>query len=80
MMSEEKTEKEMLKEISDKLDRVILAISLQGKDTTEKISILSQLNYKEKEIGQIVGLTPKAVNNLKYRKLGKGTKIKSKKK
>jgi hypothetical protein len=79
-MSEEKTEKEMLKEISDKLDRVILAISLQGKDTTEKISILSQLNYKEKEIGQIVGLTPKAVNNLKYRKLGKGTKIKSKKK
>jgi len=72
MANREKTEKQLLEEISNKLDRLTFAISLQGKGDIDKVKLLHQLGYSERDIAYISGVSEKTVNNIKYNHLGKG--------
>lgn len=56
MTSKEKTEKELLKEISEKLDKIIALIAMQGKDVDTQIKILRGLKLEWSEIGRLVGI------------------------
>ena len=47
----EKSEKELLKEISEKLDKIIALIVMQGKDVDTQIKILRGLKLEWDEIG-----------------------------
>ena len=56
----EKSEKELLEEISEKLTRLIAISSIQGKDTNIQIKILHDHEFEWDEIGKLVGLTADA--------------------
>ena len=64
----EKTEKEYLKEISEKMDKIIAMIAINGKDTDIQIDILRNLKLEWDEIGAITGLTSEAARKRHSRK------------
>lgn len=53
-----KTERELLAEISDKLDKLITAYAMQGRSQDEQIIALKNLGYDWKHIGTAVNLKP----------------------
>jgi hypothetical protein len=55
-MSEQKTEFQLLAEISSKLDRVIGLLAISGRDQNDQIRILKGLGFEWGEIGTMVGL------------------------
>jgi len=58
-------EDQQLKEISQKLDKLIRIVSLsalRGLTSTEKISLLHQVGFKPSEIAQLVGTSRNVVN------------------
>ena len=54
----DKTELEILGEISEKLDRLIALFAIQGKAEDKQIEILHGMGYDWKYIGSAVGLKP----------------------
>ena len=56
----EKSEKELLTEISEKLTKLITISSISGKDTNTQIKILDTHGFSWDEIGKLVGLTAEA--------------------
>lgn len=54
----DKTELEILGEISEKLDRLIGLFAIQGKAESKQIEILRGMGYDWDCIGSIVGLKP----------------------
>lgn len=72
-MAPEKNEKDLLKEISGKLDRLIAFTAIQGKDTDTQIDILTKLGFKSPEIGPFIGLHPDAVRQRRSRKKRPGS-------
>ena len=54
----EKSERELLAEVSDKLDKVIALLAVNGKSENEQISILKELGHDWKFIGTLTGLEP----------------------
>lgn len=54
----EKTEKELLQEINEKLDLLILVTSLHGKDSKGQIGILKKYNgpLSKRELEKITGI------------------------
>jgi hypothetical protein len=59
-MDEQKTERELLGEISSKLDRVVGLLATAGKEAGDQIRILRYVGFDWNEIGQFVGLKPDA--------------------
>lgn len=54
-MKNEKTDNQLLNEINKKLDRVLLALLIQGRDEDTQIRILKQNGWKSEEIEKVLG-------------------------
>lgn len=52
----EKTERELLEEISKKLDKLIAIQAIQGKDEDAQIRILKSNGFTSEETGRLIGL------------------------
>ena len=67
MSKKEKSEKELLEEISKKLDKLIGVVSAnnQGLDIDSKIKILKNLGFESDEIGPFVNLTGSSIRKKK---------------
>ena len=63
-----KSEKELLKEISNKLDQIIAVLATQGKSVDIQIEILHGFGWKWDEVGKFVGLTGLAAQKRHSRK------------
>jgi len=57
----EKSEKELLREISEKLDKIIAVLATQGKNTDTQIDILHGFGWEWDEVGTLVGMKGDAV-------------------
>ncbi|KAG2476778.1 MAG: Poly (ADP-ribose) polymerase-1 [Nitrosopumilales archaeon] len=54
---EEKSEKKLLEEISEKLDKILGVLAIQNvSDVDSKIKILKNLGFSSAEIGLLMGL------------------------
>jgi hypothetical protein len=71
MSNTQATEMNLLKEISEKLDRLIAVTAIAGKDEDEHADLLINLGIDAKIISSITGLTTNAVAIRKTR-LNKG--------
>ena len=66
-MGTDKTEKDLLQDISGKLDRLMALMAAHGKDVDTPIHILRGFGYDWPFIGSIVGLSPDAARmRMKY--------------
>lgn len=63
----EKSEKDLLIEINNKLQDLISLYVIQGKDVDDQIQILTKRGYKPTDISTILGLTPNAVRLRKFK-------------
>ena len=68
-MSEPKTERQLLADISARLDKVVGFLAIAGRDQNDQIKILRGLDFDWNDIGAMVGLKADAarmrVNSLK---------------
>jgi hypothetical protein len=53
MAKQDKTEKQILEEINEKLDKLIALNAIQGKNKQEQIKILSSLGFTNVEISRL---------------------------
>lgn len=60
-MGSDKTQTQLLEEISERLDKVIGLLAIQGKTQDEQIDILTELGFDSKTVGLFVGLSGDAV-------------------
>jgi hypothetical protein len=58
---DQRSERELLGEISTKLDKVIAVLAVQGKDKDQQIEALAGAGFDSAFIGRLVGMTPGAV-------------------
>ena len=56
MAKSEKTEKQILEEISEKLSKLVGLNAIQGKNKVEQIKILTALNFTNVEISNLTGI------------------------
>jgi hypothetical protein len=64
--NKEKNEKELLQEISDKLDNMLILMKIQNiEDKDDKISLLKKMNLKSNEVAIIVNMTDNGVRSSK---------------
>jgi len=61
----EKSEKELLKEISKKLNAIVVNLALREKNSDNQIKILCSAGFKSEEIGKIIGITGRGVRKNK---------------
>lgn len=54
---------ELLKEISEKLDKLIALTATQGMGIDEKIKVLKNLGFNNVQIGKFVGITEGGVRS-----------------
>jgi Holliday junction resolvasome RuvABC DNA-binding subunit len=71
MKGKEKTEKQILMEISKKLDNLIGVIAIQGKSRDEQIKVLVSLGFSNAEISKITGVPKGTVDTIRA-KIKKG--------
>lgn len=57
-------ESQLLKETNEKLDNLILAISVSGKSFQEQVIYLTNLGHKPQKISQIVGRSRQSVKDM----------------
>ena len=67
-MPAERTERDLLAEISAKLDRLMGVIAIQGKDQATQVNTLYALGFDSKTIGALVSLSDSAVRSRKFRR------------
>lgn len=68
MNKDERTERELLIEINNKLHDLLSHFVIQGKDIDIQIKILTKRGYKPRDIASFLGLTPNAVRLRKFKK------------
>jgi Holliday junction resolvasome RuvABC DNA-binding subunit len=56
MKVQDKTEKQILLEISEKLDKMLAVTAVQGKSKEEQIKILVALGYSNTEISELTAI------------------------
>lgn len=66
-MDNPKTERQLLEDISEKLDRLIGIIAIQGKTQEQQIAVLSGLGFSSATVGALVGMKPATVRKRKSR-------------
>jgi hypothetical protein len=69
-----KTERELLQDINERLDKLIGIVAIQGKPQNQQIEMLDGLGLDSKTIGLYVGLSSDAVRQRKSQKKRKATK------
>jgi len=67
VMKTNKTEHELLSDISEKIDRAIGLLAIRDKNEDEKVRILYGLGLDAPPIGALLGLSPDAVRQRKSR-------------
>jgi len=60
MSKEKKSSEELLEEISEKLDKIVALIAIQGKEEDAQIRILKKLGMKSEEVGDLLGVKGRA--------------------
>jgi hypothetical protein len=73
-MVREKTERELLQDINDRLDKLMGIIAIQGKAQNQQIEILDALGFDSKTTGIYVGLSSDAVRQRKSQMKRKATR------
>jgi hypothetical protein len=58
-------EKELLSELSEKLDQIIALLAIQGRSPDEQIRMLYEFGYDSTFIGRVLGRDPSAVRHAK---------------
>jgi hypothetical protein len=58
------TDTELLREINEKLDNLILAISVSGKSFQEQVNYLTNLGYKPQRISNVIGRSRQSVKDM----------------
>lgn len=76
-VSSEKTEKDLLQEISAKLDRLTGVTAIQGKGLDAQIKILTALGLSSFEIGAILDKHPDYIREVRSKRK-KGAKTRTK--
>jgi hypothetical protein len=66
-MDKPKTERQSLEDISEKMDRPIGIIAIQGKTQEQQIAVLCGLGFSSALIGALVGMKPATVRKRKSR-------------
>lgn len=61
----EKTEKDILEEINNKMTKMLAILAIEGKEEDVKIQILKKAGFTSEETGLYVGLTDAAVRKRK---------------
>lgn len=59
------TEKELLREISEKLDKLIGVIAIQGKNKDEQVKILVSLGFTNAEISKLTSMPKGTVDTIR---------------
>ena len=67
-MAAQKTEKELLEEMNERLRDITGLLAIQGKTQDEQIDVLTGLGFDSKTIGLFVGLSGEAVRKRRTRK------------
>ena len=71
-MGSNKTETQLLEEISDRLNQMVGLIAIQGKPQDDQIDILTTLGFDSTRVGLFVGMSGDAVrkrrSNLKKKR------------
>jgi hypothetical protein len=73
-MAVEKTERELLQEISEGLNKIIGLLVIEGKTQNQQIKLLSGLGFDSKTTGLFVGLSGDAVRQRKTQMKRQGPK------
>ena len=74
-MADLRTERQLLEDISVKLDKLIGFAAISGRDQTSQIEVLRGLGFEWGDIGIMVGLKADAARKrLESRAKGRGTK------
>jgi len=63
-----KSEIDYLKEISDKIDKLIGLLAVKNETSEKKIKILSNLGFTSNEIGAILDMNPSTIRNARIDK------------
>lgn len=69
----EKTERQLLTEISEKLDNLIGIMAIQGRDKDEQVKILTSLEFSNALISKVTGI-PKGTVDTTRARIKKGKK------
>lgn len=56
MAKQDKTEKQILEEINEKLNKLIALSAVQGKNKQEQVKILSSIGFTNVEISKLTGI------------------------
>ncbi len=67
-MASQKTERELLEEISQKIDKLIGLVAVHGMADDRKFDVLSDLGHDSDFISKLVGITPGAVRKARSRR------------
>jgi len=68
MSIKEKSEKELLEEISGKLDKILGVLTIQGNEEDAQIKILKKLGFQPEEVGKLLGISEKIKDKQAWRK------------
>jgi len=60
-----KSEKKLLEEINEKMDKLIGILAIQGKNEDEQIRILKMLGFNSKQTGSLLGIEDSAIRHRK---------------
>ena len=63
----EKTERQLLAEISEKLDNLIGIVAIQGRDKEEQVKILTSLEFSNALISKVAGIPKGTVDGIRIR-------------
>ncbi len=63
MAKHEKREKQILEDISEKLDKLIALTAIQGKTKVDQIKILASLGFTNVEISKLMGIPKGTVDS-----------------
>lgn len=65
MPKQEKTEKHLLMEISEKLDKLLGVIAIRGKNKYEQVKVLASLGFTNKEISDLTAIPKGTVDGIR---------------
>ena len=65
MTSKEKSDNQILEEISAKLDKLIAVISIEGKPVEQQLKILKNLGFSSKEASGLTGISYSSIRHRK---------------
>jgi len=68
MAQKERSERQILEEISTKLERLLAVVAVQGRDADIQIRVLTKAGFSSSEIGALLGMHPTDVRHRRRRR------------